>query len=54
MNQAFDIPRLSVLRKLTRAVADILTGELKTHLATLTPLIQPRQVFGEFIRTQVR
>ena len=50
MDQAFDIPRLLVLRKLTRAVADTLTSELKTYLATLAPLIQPRQVFGEFIR----
>lgn len=50
MDQAFDIPRLLVLRKLTRAVADSLTSELKSYLATLAPLLQPKQVFGEFIR----
>lgn len=50
MDNAFDIPKLLVLRKLTRAVADTLSGELKTHLSTLSSLIQPRQVFGEYLR----
>ncbi len=50
MNHTLDIPKLLTLRKLTRAVADTLTAELKMYLATLAPLIQPRQVFGEFIR----
>ncbi len=50
MDRTFDIPKLLTLRKLTRAVADTLTAELKMHLATLAPLIQPRHVFGEFIR----
>jgi len=46
----FDISRLLVLRKLTRAVAESLGGELRGHLATLAPLLHPRNVFGEYVR----
>jgi hypothetical protein len=50
MNEPGDISRLLVLRKITRAVADLLVQELKSHLATLAPLLQPRQVFGQHLR----
>jgi hypothetical protein len=44
--EAFDTQRLLALRKLTRAVADLLRGELKEHLTTLAPLLWPKMVFG--------
>jgi len=40
---------LLVLRKLTRAIGDIISSELKEYLATLTPLFNQRSVFGENI-----
>jgi hypothetical protein len=43
---AFDTKRLLALRKLTRSVADLLRGELREYLATLSPLLWPRMVFG--------
>lgn len=44
-----DISELLKQRKLTRAVAAVLTGTVETHLKTLTPLLNPRRVFGEQI-----
>jgi hypothetical protein len=47
----YTIQRLLVLRKLTRAVADLLRGQLKEYVTTLTPLLRPRAVFGEHIQS---
>lgn len=54
MDTQFDISRLLVLRKLTRAVAELLGGELRAHLATLAPLLHPRTVLGEYVRGPVK
>lgn len=45
---------LLVLRKLTRAIADVVRGQLIEHLTTLTPLLQPQSVFGEYIQAPQR
>lgn len=50
MDQPLDISRLLVLRKITRAVGELLGQELKTHLATLAPLLQPRHILGQHLR----
>jgi len=50
MNEPLDISRWLVLRKITRAVGEVLAQELKTHLATLAPLLQPRHVLGQHLR----
>jgi hypothetical protein len=50
----FDIPRLLKLRKLTRAISEFLGGQLRAHLATLSPLLQPTVVFGEHIRSLLK
>jgi hypothetical protein len=44
------VKSLLVLRKLTRSIADVLRAQLMEHLATLTPLLQPQGVFGEYIQ----
>src|SRR5262249_14315924 len=49
MDETLTTQKLLMLRKLTRAVSDLLRSALKEHLATLTPLLRPRTVFGEFI-----
>jgi hypothetical protein len=46
----YTIQRLLVLRKLTRAVADLLRSQLKEHINTLTPLLRPKAIFGEHIQ----
>lgn len=40
---------LLALRKLTRSITDALRVEMSTHLATLTPLLKPTAVFGDYI-----
>jgi hypothetical protein len=37
-------------RKLTRAIGDVITAQLKEYLDTLTPLFRQRAVFGENIQ----
>ncbi len=49
MDQPVDISRLLTLRKVTRSVSACLSRELEVHLTTLSPLIQPRNVFGRHL-----
>src|SRR5262245_47593102 len=44
------VKSLLVLRKLTRSIDNVLSAQLMDHLATLTPLLQPQGVFGEYIQ----
>jgi hypothetical protein len=44
------VKSLLVLRKLTRAIADVARAQVTEYLATLTPLLQPQAVFGEYIQ----
>src|SRR5262245_39176534 len=46
----YTIQRLLVLRKLTRAVADLVRNQLKEHLAAIAPLLRPKSVFGDHIQ----
>ena len=43
------ITSLLVRRKLTRAIAEIAREHVNAYLATLTPLLQPQTVFGDYI-----
>lgn len=54
MSQPQSISQMLTLRKLTRAVADHLTQQLRSHLATLAPLINPRNVFGVHLRSTTK
>src|SRR5689334_9225078 len=40
---------LLVLRKLTRAIADVVRGQMTEYLATLAPLLRPKMVLGDHI-----
>jgi hypothetical protein len=44
------VKSLLVLRKLTRAIADVARAQVTEYLVTLTPLLQPQTVFGEYIQ----
>jgi hypothetical protein len=44
------VKSLLVLRKLTRAIADVVRTQLTEYLTTLTPLLQPQGVFGDYIQ----
>jgi hypothetical protein len=40
---------LLVLRKLTRAIADVLRAQMTEYLATLAPLLRPKMVLGDYV-----
>jgi hypothetical protein len=44
-----NVKSLLVLRKLTRAIADAARTQLTEYLTTLTPLLQPQTVLGDYI-----
>jgi len=41
---------LLALRKLTRAIGDVITSQIKEYLLTLTPLFRQRAVFGDNVQ----
>lgn len=51
MDQAYDLQKLRSLRKLTRAIAESLRTELKEHLGTVTLLLRPRTILGDFVES---
>jgi hypothetical protein len=48
MAEEFNTQRLLTLRKLTRAMADLLRGQAKDYLTTLSPLFRPRAILGGY------
>jgi len=50
MDERYSTKGLLALRRLTRAVSDLLRGQLKEHLETLAPLLRPRGVLGEYVQ----
>jgi hypothetical protein len=48
MEESYTTQRLLALRRSTRAIADVLRGEMKDHLSTLAPLFRPRNVLGNY------
>lgn len=49
MDERFSTKKMLVLRKLTRAIADLLRNQVRDYLATLTLLVRPKGVLGEFV-----
>jgi hypothetical protein len=45
-----DIQTLLALRRVTRALADHLRGQMTEYLATLTPLLRPKAVLGDYVQ----
>jgi hypothetical protein len=50
MNGRDGVQSLLVLRKLTRAITDAVRVLMTEHLKTLTPLLRPKAVLGEYIQ----
>ncbi len=51
MEEPYSVQKLLVLRKLTRAIADLLRGQMKDYLATLAPVLRPRVVLGDYVES---
>jgi hypothetical protein len=49
MEESFSTQRLLALRKLTRAMSELLRGQMKNYLSTLAPLFRPRHVLGNYV-----
>jgi len=50
MEERYDIQRLLALRKLTRGVSELLREQIKAHLSTLSPLVNPKAVLGDYVQ----
>jgi len=50
MDDRYSTRKLLVLRKLTRAIADHLRAQVREYLGTLSHLLRPRNVLGQFIQ----
>jgi hypothetical protein len=50
MEEVYFIQRMLELRKLTRAIAELLRGQLREYLTLLAPLYHPRTMLGEYIQ----
>ena len=53
MTEEFSISRLLFLRKVTRAVSDYLTSQLKEQLNTVSSLLRPRRLLGDYIESSI-
>lgn len=54
MEETYSLQRLLALRKLTRAVTEVLRGQMKEYLTTISPLLRPKMVLGEYIKSSTR
>jgi hypothetical protein len=54
MDDGYDIQRLLTLRKLTRALADLLRAQMKEYISTLAPLLRPKTVLGDYVQTSTK
>lgn len=45
--ETYSLQRLLALRKITRAISDILRGQIRDYLGTLNSLLRPRAAFGD-------
>lgn len=50
MTQTFDVEALIRLRGQTRAISDALKAQASDYLSTLSPLIRPQTLFGEYLQ----
>ena len=46
----YSTQRMLALRKITRSMADVLRQQLKEYLATVSPLLRPKSVFGDYVQ----
>lgn len=54
MDEGFDTQKLLILRKLTRAISDLLREQMRDYLTTLAPLLRPRAVLGDYVQSNTR
>ena len=50
MNAGDGVQSLLVLRKLTRAITDVVRVQMTEYLKTMTPLLRPKAVLGDYVQ----
>jgi len=50
IDERYSTQRMLVLRRLTRAVSDLLHTQVREYLSALAPLLRPRRVFGDYVQ----
>jgi hypothetical protein len=50
MKERDSVQSVLLLRKLTRAITDVARAQMTEYLATLTPLLQPRTILGDYVQ----
>jgi hypothetical protein len=54
MNERDSIQSLLARRKLTRAITDVVRVQMTEYLKTLTPLVRPKALLGEYVQGGVK
>ncbi|HEX4951015.1 MAG TPA: hypothetical protein VFZ34_30430 [Blastocatellia bacterium] len=54
MEENYSLQQLLALRKLTRAITEVLRGQMKEYLTTIAPLLRPKTALGEYIKSSAR
>jgi hypothetical protein len=54
LDEHYSTQRMLVLRRLTRAISELLHGQLRECLSALAPLLRPRSVLGEYVQGGTR
>jgi hypothetical protein len=52
--EQYSTQRMLVLRRLTRAISNLLHEQLREHLSALAPLLRPRSVLGDYVQGGTR
>jgi hypothetical protein len=50
MNETSTPQKLLLDRRLTRAIGEVVCGQMREHVATLAPIFRPRSIFGDHIQ----
>lgn len=48
--ERYSTQRMLVLRRLTRAISDLLRGQLREYLSALAPMFRPASLLGEYVQ----
>jgi len=54
MSERYTTKKLLVLRKVTRGLTELIRGQLRDNLATLSPILRAKTVFGDYVQSQAK
>jgi len=54
IDEHYSTQRMLVLRRMTRAISDLLHAQLREYLSAFAPLLRPRSVLGDYVQGGTR